>query len=249
MLRRLGELEAMQGRVVELEKENKSLQESLNTAQKDIVDLNFSSTATCATLETHAKNLEDLNAKIKHLECRNIKLEAYTRRENLKVFNVPEGRGESTSAEDQLKKVMRDKLKIPEEDIEQIRFERVHRIPTKKNTSQGQNSKPRPIIAKFSFFQDKEYVWSFVRNLKNTNISIANDFPREIDEIQKTLYPILKKAKQRKQTAYFKVDKLIINGKIYRGEETTNLPYYGLIMDTRNRGNQSQSGHSATAHL
>ena len=38
-------LEAMQGRVVELEKENKSLQESLNTAQKDIVDLNLSSTA------------------------------------------------------------------------------------------------------------------------------------------------------------------------------------------------------------
>ena len=170
-------------------------------------------------------------------------------RENLKVFNVPEGRGESTSGEDQLKKVMRDKLKIPEEDIEQIHFERVHRIPTKKNTSQGQNSKPRPIIAKFSFFQDKEFVWSFVKNLKNTNISIANDFPWEIDEIQKTSYPILKKAKQRKQTAYFKVDKPIINGQIYRGEETTNLPYYGLIMDTRNNGNQSQSGHSATAHL
>ena len=209
----------------------------MKTAQADIDDLNSSSTATCATLETHAKNLEDLSAKIKHLECRNIKLEAYTRRENLKVFNIPEGRGESTSAEDQLKKVMRDKLKIPEEDIEQIRFERVHRIPTKKNNSQGQNSKPRPIIAKFSFFQDKEYVWSFVKNLKNTNISIANDFPREIDEIQKTLYPILKKAKQKKQTAYFKVDKLIINGQIYRGEETTNLPYYGLIMDTRNSGN------------
>ena len=131
---------------------------------------------------------------------------------------------------------MRDKLKIPEEDIEQIRFERVHRIPT-KNTSQGQNSKPKPIIAKFSFFQDNEYVWSFGKNLKNTNISLANDFPREIDEIQKTLYPILKKAKQKKQTAYFKVDKLIINGQIYRGEETTNLPYYGLIMDARNSGN------------
>ena len=32
VLTRLGELEAMQGRVAELEKENKSLQESLNTA-------------------------------------------------------------------------------------------------------------------------------------------------------------------------------------------------------------------------
>ena len=77
VLKRLGELEAMQVRVIELEKENKSLQESLNTAQKDIVDLNLSSTATCATLETHTKNLEDLN--VKHLECRNIKLEAYVK--------------------------------------------------------------------------------------------------------------------------------------------------------------------------
>ena len=65
------------------------------------------------------------------------------------MFNVPEGRGESTSAEDQ---VMRDKLKNPKEDIEQIRPERVHRIPTKKKTSQGQNSKARPIIAKFRLF-------------------------------------------------------------------------------------------------
>ena len=98
----------------------------------------MSSTAACAILETHAKNLEDLNAKIsKHLECRRIRLEAYTRRENLKVFNVPERRGESISAEDQLKKVMRDKLTIPEEDLEQIHLERVHCTPTKKSTSQG----------------------------------------------------------------------------------------------------------------
>ena len=143
---------------------------------------------------------------------------------------------------------MRDKLKIPEKDIEEIRFEHVHRIPARKNTSHGQDVKPRPIIAKFSFFQDKEYVWSFVKNLKNTNIPIGNDYPREIDVIQKTLYPILKKAKQKKQTAYFKVDKLIINGQIYRGEQTINLPYYGLIMDTRYSGNQSQSSHSATAY-
>ena len=41
VLTRLGELEAMQGRVAELEKENKNLQESLNTAQADIGDLHL----------------------------------------------------------------------------------------------------------------------------------------------------------------------------------------------------------------
>ena len=100
-------------------------------------------------------------------------------------------------------------MKIPEEDVhvESIRFERMHQIVTRKPSS-----KPRPIIAKFSFYQDKEFVWSFVKNLKGTAIGISNDFLKEIDEIHQKLYRILKKAKQDKQFAYFKVDKLIIDG-------------------------------------
>ena len=73
-------------------------------------------------------------------------------------------------------------------------------------------------------------MWSFVKNLKGTAIRIANNFPKEIDEIPQKLYPILKKAKQAKQSAYFKVDKLIINSQVYRGKETENLEYYGAII-------------------
>ena len=72
--------------------------------------------------------------------------------------------------------MLRDKMKIPE-DVESIHFERaVHRIASSKPSS-----KLRPIIAKFSFYQDKEFVWSFVKNLKGSAIGIANDFPKEID--------------------------------------------------------------------
>ena len=92
------------------------------------------------------------------------------------------------------------------------------------------SSRPQPVIAKFSFYQDKEYIWSFVRNLKGSGIGISNDFPKEIDEIHEKLYPILKKAKQDHQSAYFKVDKLIINGQVYRGKETEDLLHYGAIM-------------------
>ena len=72
--------------------------------------------------------------------------------------------------------------------------------------------------------------WSFVRNLKGSGIGISNDFPKEIDEIHEKLYPILKKAKQERQSAYFKVDKLTINGQVYRGKETEDLLHYGAIM-------------------
>ena len=155
---------------------------------------------------------------------RNIKLEAYTRRENLKLFNIEE-KDENVDTEEIVRKTLVEKMNIPKGDVERIRFERVHRMRTRKASS-----KPRPVIAKFSFYQDKEFVWSFVKNLKGSGIGISNDFPKEIDEIHEKLYPILKKAKQDRQSAYFKVDKLIINGQVYRGKETEDLLHYGAIM-------------------
>ena len=104
------------------------------------------------------------------------------------------------------------------------------RLPARHN--QQTHTKPRHIIAKFSFYQDKEYVMSKVKNLKGTGIGISNDYPKEIDVIHEKLYPVLKKAKQEKQSAFFKVDKLIINGQVYRCAETEKLPYCGLIMNS-----------------
>ena len=73
---------------------------------------------------------------------------------------------------------------------------------------------------------------SFVRNLKNSGIGIANDFPRAIDKIHEKVHPVLKSAKKAKQKAYFKVDKITINGQVYRGEETKHLVHYGLIINS-----------------
>ena len=63
-------------------------------------------------------------------------------------------------------------------------------------------------MAKFSCYQDNEFVWSYVKNLKGTRIGICNYFPREVDEIHAKLYPVLKRAKQNGQSAFFKLDKL-----------------------------------------
>ena len=109
-----------------------------------------------------------------------------------------------------------------------FRFTRVHRMTTRQD--RVNSTKPRGIIVKFSFYQGKKYVWSFVRTLKDSGIGIANDFPREIDKIHEKLYPVLKSAKKAKHKAYFKVDRLIINGQVSRGEETKHFVHYGLIM-------------------
>ena len=121
-------------------------------------------------------------------------------------------------------------MKISRVDMNEIRFERVHCLPTRHNPQRSTYTKP--VIPKFSFYQDKEFVWSKVKKLKGTKIGILHDYPKEIKAIHKKLYPMLKKAKQEKQSAFFKVDKLIINSQVYNGIETENLPYYGSIMNS-----------------
>ena len=133
---------------------------------------------------------------------------------------------EKTAIQSLVRNVLRVKMKISKEDEEYM-----HSLQAcAPHNTQKPSWRPRPIIVKFSHYQDKESVWSFVKNLKGTNMGIANDFPKEIEEIQSKLYPVLKKAKKSKQSAFFKVDRLIINGQAYRGKETEDLEHYGAIM-------------------
>ena len=226
LLTLFGEIESLKTRLNSVEEENKQLKDAVNFSKQDITGLKTTQVYLGASVDKNAEEFQSLENEVLMLKRRNIRLEAYTRRESIKIFNMKEDEAASdVSTESLVRDMFRDKMNISEEDVESIRFERVHRIASRKPSS-----KPRPIIAKFSFYQDKEFVWSFVKNLKGSAIGIANDFPKEIDEIHQKLYPVLKKAKQAKQSAYFKVDKLIINGQVYRGKETENLEHYGAII-------------------
>ena len=88
-----------------------------------------------------------------------------------------------------------------------------------------------PFIVKFSAYQDKNFIKSLIKKLpKGTNIGISDDFPKQVDEIRRKLYSVLKAAKREKKEAYFKVEKLFING--YRGPETALFPLYGCLMNS-----------------
>ena len=81
--------------------------------------------------------------------------------------------------EDLLRKFLRTDLKIPKEDEESIQLDRVQRVSARRVSSGTPNSKPRPIIVKFSSFHDKEFIKSFIKNLtKGRNLGISDDFPR-----------------------------------------------------------------------
>ena len=101
-------------------------------------------------------------------------------------------------------------MKIRPEDVDWIQFEGVHRIPTRPLAVK--KPYPRPIIAKVSFFQDKEFIKSHIKDIrKGSKYKVADDFPGEVDEIRKDLQPVLRKARNEQKTAFLNVEKLFIN--------------------------------------
>ena len=76
-------------------------------------------------------------------------------------------------------------LKISKEEVEDISLERVHRIGKSSPT----DSKPGLLIAKFTYYKDKEFVVSHALNLRDTKVAVARDFSKEIVDKRKLLLP------------------------------------------------------------
>ena len=92
-----------------------------------------------------------------------------------------------------------------------IEFQRIHRIGG-LNPSQD---KPRPIIAQFLRYSDRELVMSRAEKLKGKGFGISADLPKDIVKRRKELMPKFKKAKEDGQSAFFKrsePDKLYVEG-------------------------------------
>ena len=122
------------------------------------------------TTELHRNQLE--------IQKSVIDLKSRSMRDNLVFSGIPESRGEV--CEDTLRDFLKNKLKI----LDEIPFERVHRVgkPNEFNT------RPRNIDAKFSFFKDRELVRKRAPlKLKGSNIWVNEQFPQEVEEKRRIL--------------------------------------------------------------
>ena len=68
--------------------------------------------------------------------------------------------------------------------LDNIKFERVHRVPTNHVPDRVG---PRPIVAKFTYFKDREAVRRSCSMLKGTNYGINEQFPEEIKKKRRDL--------------------------------------------------------------
>ena len=125
------EIASLKVRLTEVEEENKELRKAAEYTGKELTDLKTCVASMCSQTASGTDEIRNLNMEIQQLKYRNIKLEAYTRRESIKIYNLPEIEGETPrDTADLVRSMMEEKMRFSREDVNEIRFERVHRLPT-----------------------------------------------------------------------------------------------------------------------
>ncbi|KAL3978910.1 hypothetical protein ACER0C_017460 [Sarotherodon galilaeus] len=102
-----------------------------------------------------------------------------------------------------------------------IVFDRVHRLGPIRAAA----GRPRPIVAKFGHFKQKEHVKSRGRELKGTDFSVNDQFPKEILERRRVLFPIRRGFIQKGSRAVIAVDRLYVDGQLHRDPDITPWLY------------------------
>lgn len=164
-------------------------------------------------LENCVQKLSDENSQLRE---KLLVQESYSRKYNLKFFNVPEDQSENT---DSLLNKIGGILRIMDLDLSKMYIDNIHRLP------QG-NRKPKPIIVKFVSYLDRELVWRNRGKLaqKGTKFFIQDHYPPEAEEKIRMLLPIMKAAKLQNMRAKIIGDKLKINSTTYTVNSLHLLP-------------------------
>lgn len=205
---KLNVLDSIENRLSKLEKE---IQE-IRSVKEEVQVMH----AECRSLCTRYEEMQNDNHKcrdvVSSLREQVIDLQSRSMRDNLLFTGIAEAEGnvvEDTA--NVVQNLLEQKLEIPKEDVD---IDRCHRIGVRRR-----DGRPRTIVVKFRRSNDRERVKKNAAKLKNTNIYINEQFPREIEERRKKLRPILKQAKRDGKRAVLVRDKLYINGDLFKLDE------------------------------
>ena len=189
-------------------------------------------------LEGHVTGLSEKQSKIDDtvvdLQCRSM-------RDNLIFTGIQEVQLEDDEYED-VEKSLNTFLEIQMGIRKLFDFHRVHRLGAYK----GPEADPRPIIAKFEHFKDREYVRSQApKTLRDKPFGIREQFPKVVEDKRKLLYPEMKKAKLNPENKVRLVkDKLYINKSEFvpKNDDTQKRSF----RNGPNRGDQNRYTESRT---
>lgn len=170
-----------------------------------------------------SKMVSELENKVCYLTQENDTLkrsllehEAYSKKYNLKFFNIREEHDEDSQ---KLISKFHGIFNIMGLDLTRIYIDNIHRLP-----SQGKG--PRPVIMKFISYLDRDLVWRHRGKLQDagSQVTIQEHYPKEMEDNIRKLLPIRKAAKLQGMRPKMVNDKLIINSQAYTVKTLNQLP-------------------------
>ena len=193
--------------------EIKGLKESLEFSQELISDLvkdNVELKGKMEIMEARVDTIETVNKKLREslldVQCRSM-------RDNIVFTGIPEAEGKN--CEIVIREFMSDQLNMPSETAQGVTFSRVHRV------GRPSKDRPRAIVACFEQYQQKELVKGRGRELRNTSFGMNDQFPPEIHDRRKVLFPIMREHRSHNSRVTLVVDKLYINNQLFRDSSIT----------------------------
>lgn len=134
------------------------------------------------------------------------------RKKNLLIHGIREGDNSYPTLENLVLDLLNNTLKVNTTITE---IDHIRRLGPKAE------GKIRPIQIRFLAYRKVIQILSNRKHLKNTNINIWEDLPKEIIEERRGLIPIMKKFRQNNQHAVIKYNKLYVDGKVFSKDEST----------------------------
>jgi ribA/ribD-fused uncharacterized protein len=213
-------LEGIMKQLLTMNDSIKEIKVSIETCNSGIATCNENhrllSTDIVPRIELMEQNIKAIKSDVVELKERNIKLEAYVRRDNLLFGGLAESDNED--CEEIIRSHINSELGLQ---CDHMKFVRVHRLGRKLP------GKARPIIVRFHFFGDRKEVWSKRSELQGSDFWLAEDFPNEIQDRRRILKPILKHAVKLQGSTngiYLIADRLVIANKTYTVNNLHSLP-------------------------
>ena len=209
-----------------LKSEINNLKKSTDFLSQETTDLH---TQAETTKTKNQQEISDLQEKTTDLEDRG-------RRNNLVFFGIPETNPRETENCEArvVKEVLLEQGMIKENEIQGSLFDRVHRLGPKRA---GQD-RPRPIIARFSSYKDKEWVLKQDYKLKNSRFGVSEDFSKPTLQIRSELITKGKIVKDKHE--FIKGYRLTYRrlSLKYENPETGNIYYRSFsLKDTKSNPN------------
>ena len=200
--------------VKEIRRDVSDLRSRLEFSQVSISSIEAKLEAVNTQIATQAKSVEAYGSNVGGLEDQMEYLENQSRRNNIRIIGVAEQENETwEKSEELVKGLVKEKLGVTEE----LEIERAHRVGKKRGHNEtrpdGSSFGPRPIVAKFMSWKQREMVVTSARQKRPKGISFFPDLSKRTLQRRADQIPLMIQARKEGKDAYFILDKLIIKEK------------------------------------